>query len=88
MLQEKAQDRERLLLKFIKIMKVTWGPLPRGDPPTRPRPPSRLPPPPCSSVLSREPERWGVGPVPQHLDWGFWPQKRCVRMCAYMHAQV
>ena len=23
MLQEKAQDRERLLLKFIKIMKVT-----------------------------------------------------------------
>lgn len=32
MLQEKAQDRERLLLKFIKIMKVTWGPLPRGDP--------------------------------------------------------
>lgn len=27
MLQEKAQDRERLLLKFIKIMKVTEGTL-------------------------------------------------------------
>lgn len=26
MLQEKAQDRERLLLKFIKIMKVTLAP--------------------------------------------------------------
>ena len=36
MLQEKAQDRERLLLKFIKIMKVTWGPLPSGNPPTVP----------------------------------------------------
>ena len=48
----------------------------------------KVPPTPCSSVLSREPERWGVGPVPQHLDWGFWPQKRCVRICAYMHAQV
>ena len=30
MLQEKAQDRERLLLKFIKIMKVTVGTLPRA----------------------------------------------------------
>lgn len=29
MLQEKAQDRERLLLKFIKIMKVTVAALPR-----------------------------------------------------------
>ena len=29
MLQEKAQDRERLLLKFIKIMKVT-GSVPRA----------------------------------------------------------
>lgn len=47
----------------------------------------KVPPPPCSSLLSREPERWGVGPVPQHLDWGFWPQKRCVCTCAYMHAQ-
>lgn len=28
MLQEKAQDRERLLLKFIKIMKVTGLELP------------------------------------------------------------
>ena len=36
MLQEKAQDRERLLLKFIKIMKVTWGPLPSGNPPPVP----------------------------------------------------
>lgn len=31
MLQEKAQDRERLLLKFIKIMKVT-GWMPRALP--------------------------------------------------------
>lgn len=31
MLQEKAQDRERLLLKFIKIMKVT-GSMPRALP--------------------------------------------------------
>lgn len=38
MLQEKAQDRERLLLKFIKIMKVTWGLIQRGDP--RPSAPS------------------------------------------------
>lgn len=34
MLQEKAQDRERLLLKFIKIMKV------RAVPPEPVRPPS------------------------------------------------
>lgn len=31
MLQEKAQDRERLLLKFIKIMKVTDS-MPRAFP--------------------------------------------------------
>lgn len=30
MLQEKAQDRERLLLKFIKIMKVTACSVPRA----------------------------------------------------------
>lgn len=45
MLQEKAQDRERLLLKFIKIMKVTWGPLPSHNPPPVPaHPHGRLPP--------------------------------------------
>lgn len=32
MLQEKAQDRERLLLKFIKIMKVTAAPSPEPAP--------------------------------------------------------
>lgn len=36
MLQEKAQDRERLLLKFIKIMKVAAAPL--GACPSRPCP--------------------------------------------------
>lgn len=35
MLQEKAQDRERLLLKFIKIMKVTE---PRPEPAPQPCP--------------------------------------------------
>lgn len=39
MLQEKAQDRERLLLKFIKIMKVTVAsspePAPSGPAPRR-----------------------------------------------------
>lgn len=47
MLQEKAQDRERLLLKFIKIMKVTAGALPRvcssGPCPAAPGPPHGLP---------------------------------------------
>lgn len=39
MLQEKAQDRERLLLKFIKIMKVT-EPRPEPAPQPRPTPPA------------------------------------------------
>lgn len=38
MLQEKAQDRERLLLKFIKIMKVTELPRLLPSPPPQPRP--------------------------------------------------
>uniref|UniRef100_A0A452R142 Rap guanine nucleotide exchange factor 1 n=1 Tax=Ursus americanus TaxID=9643 RepID=A0A452R142_URSAM len=35
MLQEKAQDRERLLLKFIKIMKVPWSQPSHPVPPTQ-----------------------------------------------------
>jgi hypothetical protein len=34
MLQEKAQDRERLLLKFIKIMKVAVAQPPSPSSPT------------------------------------------------------
>lgn len=42
MLQEKAQDRERLLLKFIKIMKVAGAsPEPARCPRPRPRPHGR-----------------------------------------------
>lgn len=57
MLQEKAQDRERLLLKFIKIMKVNVAPqnplpqtLPRSGTPqaAHPAPALTATPPPCS----------------------------------------
>lgn len=45
MLQEKAQDRERLLLKFIKIMKVSVALTPSGAPPGggQPGPPCACP---------------------------------------------
>lgn len=72
MLQEKAQDRERLLLKFIKIMKVTWGLIQRGDPPPiRALPHSRLPLPAALTeaeqlqLLPGHPLGTGLGPHPQ-----------------------
>lgn len=77
MLQEKAQDRERLLLKFIKIMKVTVGTLPRArhrSPCLPARPPAHPCPHPLSAALTEaeqlqllpgHPLSAGLSPYPQ-----------------------